>query len=202
MMIVVRFGSREGSGFRDGDRDRGSRFHDDRPRESREWGRDGGDKPRDDDRHRDMGRDRYRDDGDRHRDVGDRDRDNKDWPRDGDKRDKNKDDEQYPETFDRDRGGVHDRDNRPHESERRRSPGRSRDSSKDRPSATDAPKERPRLKLQPRSKPIEDAGQVTGSGAAASIFGGAKPVDTAAREREIEERLKTKKSHATERETR
>jgi translation initiation factor 4B len=74
------------------------------------------------------------------------------------------------------------------------------DSSRDRPSA-DGPKERPKLKLQPRTRPIEDAGQNTG-GAAASIFGGAKPVDTAAREREIEERLKVKKSHPSEREAR
>jgi len=63
------------------------------------------------------------------------------------------------------------------------------------------PKERPRLKLQPRTKPIEEAGKMTDSGAGASIFGGAKPVDTAAREREIEERLK-KKPHVSERENR
>ena len=52
----------------------------------------------------------------------------------------------------------------------------------------DPPKERPRLQLQPRTKPREEAGQ-TASPKAASIFGGAKPVNTAAREREIEERL-------------
>lgn len=67
------------------------------------------------------------------------------------------------------------------------------DSSKERAPAHEGPKERPRLKLQPRTKPIEEAGQVnTGS---SSIFGGAKPVDTAAREREIEERLISKKHH-------
>jgi hypothetical protein len=40
-----------------------------------------------------------------------------------------------------------------------------------------------RLKLQPRTKPEEPVAPQ------ASIFGGAKPVDTAAREKEIEERL-------------
>ena len=49
------------------------------------------------------------------------------------------------------------------------------------------PKERPKLNLQPRTKPIESP-EVAES--AASIFGGAKPVDTAARERAIEEKIK------------
>ena len=49
----------------------------------------------------------------------------------------------------------------------------------------DTAKERPRLQIQPRSKPAEKSGGETSS----SIFGGAKPVDTAQREREIEERL-------------
>ncbi|KAL4229145.1 Eukaryotic translation initiation factor 4B [Mactra antiquata] len=51
-------------------------------------------------------------------------------------------------------------------------------------------KERPRLQLQPRSKPIET--ETSGGDKpkkAASIFGSAKPVDTAQREREIEEKL-------------
>ena len=55
------------------------------------------------------------------------------------------------------------------------------------------PPERPRLQLQPRSKPLGDtsSGRERGGGgrASSSIFGQAKPVDTAAREREIEERL-------------
>ena len=55
------------------------------------------------------------------------------------------------------------------------------------------PPERPRLQLQPRTKPLEDksGGRERGEGgrASSSIFGQAKPVDTAAREREIEERL-------------
>ena len=61
------------------------------------------------------------------------------------------------------------------------------------------PRSRPRLILQPRSKPEEPAAPQ------ASIFGGAKPVDTAAREKEIEERLEKEKgevSRLTARDTR
>lgn len=58
--------------------------------------------------------------------------------------------------------------------------------STDSKSNDDTPKERPKLKLQPRSKPIESETQEVSNSA---IFGGAKPVDTAAREREIEEKL-------------
>ncbi|XP_053153676.1 eukaryotic translation initiation factor 4B isoform X1 [Hemicordylus capensis] len=52
--------------------------------------------------------------------------------------------------------------------------------------------QRPKLQLKPRSTPKEEDTSVapaTQSSRAASIFGGAKPVDTAAREREVEERL-------------
>ncbi|XP_048238555.1 eukaryotic translation initiation factor 4B-like isoform X1 [Haliotis rufescens] len=60
----------------------------------------------------------------------------------------------------------------------------------DRPSSRDtsqeAPKERPRLQLQPRSKPSDGTGAEERK---SSIFGSAKPVDTSAREREIEDRL-------------
>lgn len=62
--------------------------------------------------------------------------------------------------------------------------------STDSKSNDDAPKERPKLKLQPRTKPIENATQEVSNSA---IFGGAKPVDTASREREIEEKLKKEK---------
>ena len=62
------------------------------------------------------------------------------------------------------------------------------------------PPERPRLQLQPHTKPPEDTlgwrergggggGGGGGVRASSSIFGQAKPVDTAARDREIEERL-------------
>uniref|UniRef100_A0A4W4EUS8 Eukaryotic translation initiation factor 4B n=1 Tax=Electrophorus electricus TaxID=8005 RepID=A0A4W4EUS8_ELEEL len=55
------------------------------------------------------------------------------------------------------------------------------------------PPQRPKLNLKPRSVPKdEEAGSspTTPSSRSASIFGGAKPVDTAAKEREVEERLK------------
>uniref|UniRef100_A0A673LD24 Eukaryotic translation initiation factor 4B-like n=1 Tax=Sinocyclocheilus rhinocerous TaxID=307959 RepID=A0A673LD24_9TELE len=55
------------------------------------------------------------------------------------------------------------------------------------------PPQRPKLNLKPRSVPKEEdqsSGPSASSGQAASIFGGAKPVDTAAKEREVEERLK------------
>ncbi|KAM7324806.1 hypothetical protein ACRRTK_017111 [Alexandromys fortis] len=53
------------------------------------------------------------------------------------------------------------------------------------------PPQRPKLNLKPRSIPKEDdsSGSTSQFSRAASIFGGAKPVDTAAREREVEERL-------------
>ncbi|XP_067226963.1 eukaryotic translation initiation factor 4Ba isoform X2 [Chanodichthys erythropterus] len=55
------------------------------------------------------------------------------------------------------------------------------------------PPQRPKLNLKPRSVPKEEdqsSSSSSSSGRAASIFGGAKPVDTAAKEREVEERLK------------
>lgn len=67
---------------------------------------------------------------------------------------------------------------------------------------------RPKLQLQPRTKPVEQiivkeevseeapvaaapepAAAIPAAVAAVNIFGAAKPVDTSAREREIEERL-------------
>ncbi|XP_026204816.1 eukaryotic translation initiation factor 4Ba isoform X2 [Anabas testudineus] len=64
-----------------------------------------------------------------------------------------------------------------------------------------APQQRPKLNLKPRSVPKEEEGNSGGGGTspaaapspstrASSIFGAAKPVDTAAKEREVEERLK------------
>ncbi|XP_028431355.1 eukaryotic translation initiation factor 4Ba isoform X4 [Perca flavescens] len=69
------------------------------------------------------------------------------------------------------------------------------------------PQQRPKLNLKPRSVPKEEEGSGGGGGGgggggtspaaapssgsrASSIFGAAKPVDTAAKEREVEERLK------------
>ncbi|XP_072510870.1 eukaryotic translation initiation factor 4B isoform X4 [Notamacropus eugenii] len=53
------------------------------------------------------------------------------------------------------------------------------------------PPQRPKLNLKPRSAPKDEdsSASTSQSSRAASIFGGAKPVDTAAREREVEERL-------------
>ncbi|XP_056654134.1 eukaryotic translation initiation factor 4B isoform X1 [Monodelphis domestica] len=53
------------------------------------------------------------------------------------------------------------------------------------------PPQRPKLNLKPRSTPKDEdsSASTSQSSRAASIFGGAKPVDTAAREREVEERL-------------
>ena len=60
----------------------------------------------------------------------------------------------------------------------------------DRPSGDSErpPAERPKLNLKPRSAPADNVGKPAAS---SSIFGGAKPVDTTAREREVEERLKS-----------
>ncbi|KAL5010960.1 hypothetical protein ScPMuIL_013265 [Solemya velum] len=52
--------------------------------------------------------------------------------------------------------------------------------------ASEAPSSRPRLQLQPRTKPIEVSANPDSR---SSIFGSAKPVDTATKERLIEERL-------------
>ncbi|XP_042563531.1 eukaryotic translation initiation factor 4Ba isoform X3 [Clupea harengus] len=52
------------------------------------------------------------------------------------------------------------------------------------------PVQRPKLNLKPRSVPKDSDQSSALSDRAVSIFGGAKPVDTAAKEREVEERLK------------
>lgn len=51
--------------------------------------------------------------------------------------------------------------------------------------------ERPKLQLAPRTLPVEEVNAPVGG---SSIFGSAKPVNTAAREREIEERLKEERA--------
>lgn len=56
----------------------------------------------------------------------------------------------------------------------------------------EAPKERPRLNLAPRSKEVAESGDGPSS-ATSSIFGGAKPVDTLKKEKEIEEKLQKEK---------
>ena len=56
---------------------------------------------------------------------------------------------------------------------------------------TDAPRERPKLQLAKRTAPVESSDSENKS---SSIFGAAKPVDTAAKEREIEEKLQKQQS--------
>lgn len=62
-------------------------------------------------------------------------------------------------------------------------------------SAGAQPVERPKLNLAPRTLPVEDASSSINANSS-SIFGSAKPVNTAAREREIEERLKKEREAA------
>ena len=52
------------------------------------------------------------------------------------------------------------------------------------------PDGRPRLNLKPRTVPAAEIGKAAPAAGKSSIFGDARPVDTAAREREIEERLR------------
>ena len=68
-------------------------------------------------------------------------------------------------------------------------------------------KERPKMMLQKRTVPVEESAvaapvakteAAASSASSASIFGGARPVDTAARERAIEERLKEKREKERE----
>ena len=52
---------------------------------------------------------------------------------------------------------------------------------------TEAPKERPRLQLSKRSENAEAKTEGTAPSGSSSIFGGAKPVDTAKKEQEVEQ---------------
>ncbi|CAH1407676.1 unnamed protein product [Nezara viridula] len=127
--------------------------------------------------------------------------------RSGGFRDRGRDDDRFPRSDDRsDRGGQWREEPRGDRGSvgfgsggGGRFEGRDRDRDRDRdgkygppprrddfPPADRESRTRPKLALQPRTKPKEAAESASTS---ASIFGGAKPVDTAAREREIEERL-------------
>ena len=53
-----------------------------------------------------------------------------------------------------------------------------------------APRERPKLQLAKRDEAHAAAEEHKDAAAKSSIFGGAKPVDTTKREKEIEEKLK------------
>ncbi|KAL9968011.1 hypothetical protein ACROYT_G026336 [Oculina patagonica] len=166
-----------------GDRDRAGGFGRDRYDDRRSGDRYGGDR---------FGGDRYG--GDRY--GGDRDRGG------GFGRDRY-DDRRYGDRdrYDDRRGGgdrYGDRDRRRDYDDRDRERDSWRDSDRGRDARSDFDrderepvKERPKLQLQPRTKPVEEKKDepVTGS----SVFGGAKPVDTAAKEREIEEKLARQK---------
>ncbi|XP_041814238.1 eukaryotic translation initiation factor 4Ba isoform X4 [Chelmon rostratus] len=146
---------------------------------------------RDNDRY-DGGRDRYRDRYD--------DRDRRDYDRGGfDSRDRGGGRRAFGSGFRRDyddnRGSSDRYGDRDRYGEREDRYERRDDRREDR-----APQQRPKLNLKPRSVPKEEDGSA-GSGTtqaappssgsrASSIFGAAKPVDTAAKEREVEERLK------------
>ena len=54
---------------------------------------------------------------------------------------------------------------------------------------TEPPKERPRLKLLPKQTDKTDGGDEHESSTKSSIFGSAKPVDTAKKEAEIDQKL-------------
>ena len=112
--------------------------------------------------------------GDR-RDYQDRG-DRRDYQDRGDRRD-------YPRRDYQDRREFDDsRRERPYGGNRGRSPPQKSTSPEE------MPRERKKLQLQPRSKPVDASSEQTSS----SIFGDAKPVDTAKKEKEIEEKLKRK----------
>ncbi|CAI9558615.1 unnamed protein product, partial [Staurois parvus] len=159
-----------------GDRYRNDRYESDRYRDG----------PRRDDRYdRDRGRDRYDD------------RDRRDYDRGYDSRGGSgrrafgsgyRRDDEFRGGADRYGGDRYDDrrdDRRDDRSDRWNGYSRNEERKEER-----GPPQRPKLNLKPRSAPKEE--ETSGSAPssrAASIFGGAKPVDTAAREREVEERL-------------
>merc|ERR1711879_574980 len=87
--------------------------------------------------------------------------------------------------YDRDRGDGGGYDRRDDRGGYDRGGGYNRDRRSAERDGDDTPKERPRLQLQKRTAPVEPAP----ASASSAIFGGAKPVDTAKKEREIEEKL-------------
>ncbi|XP_017335983.1 eukaryotic translation initiation factor 4Bb isoform X1 [Ictalurus punctatus] len=160
-------GPRRDNGFGERSRDR---YEPDRFRDG----------PRRDDRF--SGRDRY-DDRERYDDRGGRDYDRGGYDSRGGGR------RAFGSGYRRDFDDKRDGDRFGEDRYERRDPGR------DAGREERAPLQRPKLNLKPRSLPKEEE-QSGGSSPqanpsrSASIFGGAKPVDTAAKEREVEERLK------------
>jgi len=157
-----------GGDRRGGDRD-GSRGFDryEPPRERGGYDRDD---RRDDRRDGNRGYGFSRDDRDRGY-GGDRDRGY------GGDRDRGYGGDRYNRDDRRDRGGFDRYDRR---DDRRRSP--------------EPPKERPRLKLQPRQTEKAEGGDEHESSTKSSIFGSAKPVDTAKKEAEIDQKLQETQS--------
>jgi len=170
------FGDREGRGRREEDPDAG------RSDQSDDWRR-GPPPPQ---REGYQGRDSYDRDrgGGRDRDGGSRGFSSYEAPRDrggfdrgGDRYgDRDRGGDRYGDRGG-DRYGDRDRDRGGYSSARER--------------VQEAPKERPRLALAPRSKPKEEEGG--DSIAPASIFGGAKPVDTVQKEKEMDDKLAREK---------
>ncbi|XP_077993414.1 eukaryotic translation initiation factor 4B-like isoform X2 [Glandiceps talaboti] len=192
--------------------DRGGYGRDDRSYGDRSYGSDRGYS----DRNRGYG-DRDRSYGDRDRGYGDRDRGYgdrygggggggfDDRRSDGGRRSFGSgyrgDDRQYRDEgsggYNRDRGGYERKDRYERDSDRDRYGDREQSASEQ-----DAPRERRRLQLQPRTQPVETTSRPSApppsKAAGSSIFGGAKPVDTASREREIEERIQKEKQQLEE----
>merc|ERR1712038_1597955 len=168
------FGDREGRGRREEDPDAG------RSDQSDDWRR-GPPPPQ---REGYQGRDSYDRDrgGGRDRDGGSRGFSSYEAPRERGGFDRYGD-------RDRDRGDRYGDRGGDRYGDRDRDRGGYGSSARDR--VQEVPKERPRLALAPRSKPKEEEGD--GSTAPASIFGGAKPVDTVQKEKEIEEKLAREK---------
>ncbi|KAK2589267.1 hypothetical protein KPH14_007824 [Odynerus spinipes] len=156
---------------RDRDREREREVTDDKPGAWRNRSED------------DRGRSAFRDRG-----FKDEEKD-KEWPRYGDR-------------GSRDRDGDRDRDRGSSFGPRRDYGDWDRDGRREGRGTTDSksePRTRPKLQLQPRTKPVEatsvkeekpeSVAPASTPVPATNIFGAAKPVDTTAREREIEERL-------------
>ncbi|XP_033127317.1 eukaryotic translation initiation factor 4B-like [Anneissia japonica] len=108
-------------------------------------------------------------------------------------------------SYGRDRGYGYDRDRRGYDRYDRGGGGGGygdREGGYDEPHSDEPPKERKKLVLKPRSQPVDGSSSQTSSSSnstsksQSSIFGNAKPVDTAARERQIEEKLQ--REHETE----
>merc|ERR1712156_1272036 len=91
---------------------------------------------------------------------------------------------------DRDRGYGGDRYNRDDRRDDRRGGGYDRyDRRDDRRRSPEPPKERPRLKLLPKQAEKTEGGDEQEASTKSSIFGSAKPVDTAKKEAEIDQKL-------------